>query len=131
MPCALCACLPKLIAHLSPVVTLQSCLSASVLFEPFHTLVQNPSCLFSCLLFVCTYVIARRRLVQLCNQKLSTSARLPAPCTLACLSHGQEDAGISRDELLIDEAVIEVFKKVRGDYCERNEHHCLLLMCRG
>lgn len=29
---------------------------------------------------------------------------------LVCLSPGQEDTGISRDELLIDEAVIEVFK---------------------
>lgn len=35
-------------------------------------------------------------------------------CTLACLSPGQEDTGINRDEPLIDEAVIEVFKKVRG-----------------
>lgn len=36
-------------------------------------------------------------------------------CMLVCLSPGQGDTGISRDELLIEEAVIEVFKKVRGD----------------
>lgn len=36
-------------------------------------------------------------------------------CMPVCLSPGQGDTGISRDELLIEEAVIEVFKKVRGD----------------
>lgn len=34
---------------------------------------------------------------------------------LVSISPGQGDTGISRDEPLIEEAVIEVFKKVRGD----------------
>ena len=36
-------------------------------------------------------------------------------CMLVSISPGQGDTGISRDEPLIEEAVIEVFKKVRGD----------------
>jgi len=36
-------------------------------------------------------------------------------CLLVSISPGQGDTGISRDELQIEEAVIEVFKKVRGD----------------
>lgn len=39
----------------------------------------------------------------------------PSPCMLVSISPGQGDTGISRDELQIEEAVIEVFKKVRGD----------------
>lgn len=36
-------------------------------------------------------------------------------CMLESISPGQGDTGISRDEPQIEEAVIEVFKKVRGD----------------
>lgn len=36
-------------------------------------------------------------------------------CMLVSISPGQGDTGISRDEPQIEEAVIEVFKKVRGD----------------
>lgn len=36
-------------------------------------------------------------------------------CMLVRISPGQGDTGISRDEPQIEEAVIEVFKKVRGD----------------
>ncbi len=36
-------------------------------------------------------------------------------CMLVSISPGQGDTGIRRDEPQIEEAVIEVFKKVRGD----------------
>lgn len=36
-------------------------------------------------------------------------------CLLVSISPGQGDTGINRDEPQIEEAVIEVFKKVRGD----------------
>lgn len=36
-------------------------------------------------------------------------------CMPMSISPGQGDTGISRDEPQIEEAVIEVFKKVRGD----------------
>lgn len=39
----------------------------------------------------------------------------PTLCRLANVSPGRGDTGISRDEPQMEEAVIEVFKKVRGD----------------
>lgn len=49
----------------------------------------------------------------------------PSLCKLASVSPGRGDTGISGDEPRMEKAVIEVFKKVRGDYSSRNERHCL------
>lgn len=51
------------------------------------------------------------------SKKNNKAVRIARACRCVCsiLNPGSEDTGISRDELLIEEAVIEVFKEVRGD----------------
>lgn len=102
---------------LSPQKLMLSCpqLSHFILVPQHHSLVKCPVCLFSCSFYLGTNVcLYREHKFNCLNPKLSMHVCFP-PWTLACLSSGQEDTGISRDELQIDEAVIEVFKKVRGD----------------
>lgn len=124
VPCALCAWMSesaKAYAHLTPHIHLKVPQPAHQHLSWLGVLVRliENLLLLGGFLHVCTCVYLA----------VEQQIRLGQPyCRLQCvycmcvcvwmlpsISPGQEDTGISRDELLIEEAVIEVFKKVRGD----------------
>lgn len=75
--------------------------------EPFNFLsglLRNPSALCPS---VCIAEGKKKSLVRACAR--------PPLCKFASVSPGRGDTGISGDEPQMEQAVIEVFKKVRGD----------------
>lgn len=66
--------------------------------------------------YVCMCKTAEKSWVKCGRQKdVCVCVCVLCVCVLVSISPGQGDTGINGDEPQIEEAVIEVFKKVRGD----------------